>query len=86
PNETVCHALRDCPATVETCARLGFSMNQSDWNVPEAPWIRNELRGAISGLELVWEFGYHLVELQLDSKVAINILTASEDPHHQHAT
>ncbi|CAN1798458.1 hypothetical protein LINPERHAP1_LOCUS21718 [Linum perenne] len=43
-----------------------------------------ELRGAISGLELVWEFGYHLVELQLDSKVAINILTASEDPHHQH--
>ncbi|CAN1148502.1 Putative ribonuclease H protein At1g65750 [Linum perenne] len=45
---------------------------------------RAEIRGAISGLELAWDYGFRHVELQLDSKAAIAILLSPEEPQHQH--
>ncbi|CAN1853745.1 Putative ribonuclease H protein At1g65750 [Linum perenne] len=46
---------------------------------------RAEIRGAIAGLELAWEYGFRRVELQLDSQVAILLLTSSKVHEHQHA-
>ncbi|CAN1314411.1 hypothetical protein LINPERPRIM_LOCUS29322, partial [Linum perenne] len=45
-----------------------------------------EIRGAIEGIRRAWEAGYRKVEVQLDSRAAVCILT-EEDPGivHQHA-
>ncbi|CAN1147970.1 Putative ribonuclease H protein At1g65750 [Linum perenne] len=45
---------------------------------------RAEIRGAITGLELAWDYGFRRVELQLDSKVAISLLLSQDEPEHQH--
>ncbi|CAN1301576.1 Putative ribonuclease H protein At1g65750 [Linum perenne] len=38
---------------------------------------RAELRGAITGLELAWSYGFRKIILQLDSRTAVAILTNS---------
>ncbi|CAN1167222.1 Putative ribonuclease H protein At1g65750 [Linum perenne] len=45
---------------------------------------RAEIRGAISGLELAWDYGFQHVEHQLDSQAAIAILLSLEEPQHQY--
>ncbi|CAN1127862.1 Putative ribonuclease H protein At1g65750 [Linum perenne] len=45
---------------------------------------RAEIRGAITGLELAWDYGFQIVELHLDSRAPISILTSPEQPVHQH--
>ncbi|CAN1768423.1 Putative ribonuclease H protein At1g65750 [Linum perenne] len=53
-------------------------------NLGRCSVTRAELRGAIHGLELVWSMGFRSVELQLDSKAAIDLLLATGEPRHQH--
>ncbi|CAN1148505.1 Putative ribonuclease H protein At1g65750, partial [Linum perenne] len=58
---------------------VAFAMNLGCCTITRA-----EIRGAISGLELAWDYGFRHVELQLDSKAAIAILLSPEEPQHQH--
>ncbi|CAN1141099.1 Putative ribonuclease H protein At1g65750 [Linum perenne] len=46
---------------------------------------RAEIRGAIAGLELAWDYGFRRVEVQLDSKFAISLLLSQDEPEHQQA-
>ncbi|CAN1140912.1 Putative ribonuclease H protein At1g65750 [Linum perenne] len=48
-------------------------------------FTRAEIRGAISGLELAWTYGFRQVSLQIDSQAAISILSAEGEPLHQYA-
>ncbi|CAN1746335.1 Putative ribonuclease H protein At1g65750 [Linum perenne] len=67
---------------------------QIAWEPGPNEWItlgcctvtRAELRGAITGLELAWSYGFRNIDLQLDSRVATAILTCADDPIHQYAT
>ncbi|CAN1314236.1 hypothetical protein LINPERPRIM_LOCUS29238 [Linum perenne] len=36
-------------------------------NLGTSSIIRAEIRGAITGLELAWDFGYMQIDLQIDS-------------------
>ncbi|CAN1152968.1 Putative ribonuclease H protein At1g65750 [Linum perenne] len=54
-------------------------------NLGTSSITRAEIRGAITGLELAWDFGYMQIDLQIDSQVAVAILTASENPTNQFA-
>ncbi|CAN1141554.1 hypothetical protein LINPERHAP1_LOCUS29479 [Linum perenne] len=47
---------------------------------------RAEIRGAISGIEISWNYGYRQVELQLNSHAAISMLNSRDEPLHQYAT
>ncbi|CAN1820523.1 Putative ribonuclease H protein At1g65750 [Linum perenne] len=67
--------------THEGRSLVAFTMNLGNCTVTRA-----ELRGAITGMELAWSYGFRKIELQLDSKAAIAILTRREDPVHQYAT
>ncbi|CAN1172017.1 Putative ribonuclease H protein At1g65750 [Linum perenne] len=49
--------------------KLAFSMNLGSYAI-----TRVELRGAIMGLTVPWENGFHEVELQMDSRAAMSIL------------
>ncbi|CAN1152969.1 Putative ribonuclease H protein At1g65750 [Linum perenne] len=53
-------------------------------NLGTSSITRAEIRGAITGLELAWDFGYMQIDLQIDSQVAVAILTASENPTIKH--
>ncbi|CAN1188181.1 Putative ribonuclease H protein At1g65750 [Linum perenne] len=53
-------------------------------NLGQCSITRAEMRGAIAGLELAWDFGFRRVELQIDSKIAVRFLSSSETPMHQH--
>ncbi|CAN1142106.1 hypothetical protein LINPERHAP1_LOCUS29170 [Linum perenne] len=55
-------------------------------NLGSCSITRAEIRGAIAGLEPAWEHGFRLVELQIDSRAAISILSSPEDPVHPQAT
>ncbi|CAN1308034.1 Putative ribonuclease H protein At1g65750 [Linum perenne] len=59
---------------------VAFTMNLGACTVTRA-----EIRGAIGGLELAWDYGFRRVELQLDSKVVVSMLLSSEEPEHQQA-
>ncbi|CAN1195125.1 Putative ribonuclease H protein At1g65750 [Linum perenne] len=59
---------------------VAFTMNLGVCTITRA-----EIRGAIAGLAMAWEYGFRRVELQLDSQVAISLLTSSQVPEHQHA-
>ncbi|CAN1752800.1 Putative ribonuclease H protein At1g65750, partial [Linum perenne] len=59
---------------------LAFSMNLGNCSVTRA-----ELRGAIEGLHRAWEAGYRKVIAQLDSRVAISILTSGDRLSNQFA-
>ncbi|CAN1816373.1 Putative ribonuclease H protein At1g65750 [Linum perenne] len=61
------------------CGLVAFTMNLGCCTITRA-----EIRGAISGLELAWAYGFRHVELQLDSQAAIAILLSPEDPLHQY--
>ncbi|CAN1301573.1 Putative ribonuclease H protein At1g65750 [Linum perenne] len=60
---------------------VAFSMNLGWCTVTRA-----ELRGAITGLELAWSYGFRKIILQLDSRTAVAILTNRDEPSHQFAT
>ncbi|CAN1179373.1 Putative ribonuclease H protein At1g65750 [Linum perenne] len=57
-----------------------FKMNLGHCSITRA-----EIRGAITGLELAWEYGFRSVELQLDSQAAISLLSSTTVPEHQQA-
>ncbi|CAN1188180.1 Putative ribonuclease H protein At1g65750 [Linum perenne] len=59
---------------------VAFTMNLGQCSITRA-----EMRGAIAGLELAWDFGFRRVELQIDSKIAVRFLSSSETPMHQQA-
>ncbi|CAN1747316.1 Putative ribonuclease H protein At1g65750 [Linum perenne] len=59
---------------------VAFTMNLGVCTITRA-----EIRGAIAGLELAWDYGFRRVELQLDSKVAISLLSSPDIPQHQQA-
>ncbi|CAN1810904.1 Putative ribonuclease H protein At1g65750 [Linum perenne] len=58
---------------------VAFTMNLGCCTITRA-----EIRGAISGLEHAWDYGFRQVELQLDSQAAVAILLSPEDPQHQY--
>ncbi|CAN1753623.1 Putative ribonuclease H protein At1g65750, partial [Linum perenne] len=45
-----------------------------------------ELRGAVSGLQLVWDRGFCKVQLQIDSHCAVLLLQSDDREDHIHAT
>ncbi|CAN1181552.1 Putative ribonuclease H protein At1g65750 [Linum perenne] len=55
-------------------------------NLGRCTVTRAELRGAITGLELAWAYGFRKIALQLDSRAAVAILSQGEAPTHQLAT
>ncbi|CAN0898742.1 Putative ribonuclease H protein At1g65750 [Linum grandiflorum] len=55
-------------------------------NLGSCSITRAELRGAIESLRLAWQLGHRRVALQMDSKAALSILQAREEPSHQHAS
>ncbi|CAN1160212.1 hypothetical protein LINPERPRIM_LOCUS21817 [Linum perenne] len=55
-------------------------------NLGRCSIMRVEIRGAITGLELVSNYGFRQVVLQLDSQTKIFIISSSEEPMHQNAT
>ncbi|CAN1789663.1 Putative ribonuclease H protein At1g65750 [Linum perenne] len=59
---------------------VAFTMNLGHCSITRA-----EIRGAITGLELAWDYGFRNVELQLDSQAAISLLSSSAVPDHQQA-
>ncbi|CAN1798870.1 Putative ribonuclease H protein At1g65750, partial [Linum perenne] len=61
-------------------ALVAFTMNLGCCTVTQA-----ELKGAITGLNLAWSHGFCRVELQIDSKAVVSVLTCPEIPTHQHA-
>ncbi|CAI0382345.1 unnamed protein product [Linum tenue] len=44
---------------------------------------RAELIGAVEGLQLAWELGYRRVNVQLDSRCAVEILQRQQDHDHR---
>ncbi|CAN1163947.1 Putative ribonuclease H protein At1g65750, partial [Linum perenne] len=59
--------------------RFSFTMNLGSCSITRA-----ELRGAIWGLQLVWEAGYKQIILRMDSTSTISILTDKGNAEHQH--
>ncbi|CAN1809758.1 Putative ribonuclease H protein At1g65750 [Linum perenne] len=59
---------------------VAFTMNLGQCSITRA-----EIRGALAGLDLAWEYGFRRVELQIDSQVAITLLTSQAEPEHQQA-
>ncbi|CAN1127069.1 Putative ribonuclease H protein At1g65750, partial [Linum perenne] len=59
---------------------IAFTMNLGQCSITRA-----EIRGAITGLELAWNYGFRRVELQVDSQAAISLLSSQTVPEHQHA-
>ncbi|CAN1274277.1 Putative ribonuclease H protein At1g65750 [Linum perenne] len=60
---------------------LAYSMNLGICSITRA-----ELRGALEGIKRAWEAGYRRVEIQSDSKAAIDILTDNSAViSHSHA-
>ncbi|CAN1775820.1 Putative ribonuclease H protein At1g65750 [Linum perenne] len=55
-------------------------------NLGQCSITRAEIRGAIAGLEMAWNFGFRIVELQIDSQAVVSLLTAPGVPEHQHAS
>ncbi|CAN1127072.1 Putative ribonuclease H protein At1g65750 [Linum perenne] len=53
-------------------------------NLGQCSITRAEIRGAITGLELAWNYGFRRVELQVDSQAAISLLSSQTVPEHQH--
>ncbi|CAN1182797.1 Putative ribonuclease H protein At1g65750, partial [Linum perenne] len=58
-----------------------FTMNLGKCSITRA-----ELRGAVSGLQLAWERGYHKIQLQLDSQCVVQLLQGDDLEDHAHAT
>ncbi|CAN1753236.1 Putative ribonuclease H protein At1g65750 [Linum perenne] len=54
-------------------------------NLVQCSITRAEIIGAITGLELAWQYGFRQVELQVDSKSAISLLLSPDPPEHQQA-
>ncbi|CAN1132850.1 Putative ribonuclease H protein At1g65750, partial [Linum perenne] len=54
-------------------------------NLGKCSITRAELRGTIIGLDLAWEAGHRKVAVQVDSRVVIDLLKATEQPSHQFA-
>ncbi|CAN1776652.1 Putative ribonuclease H protein At1g65750 [Linum perenne] len=63
----------------------GLCLNAFSLNLGRCSVTRAELRGAIFGLELAWSMGLRCIELQMDSKAAIELFLSSGEPLHQHA-
>ncbi|CAN1133397.1 Putative ribonuclease H protein At1g65750, partial [Linum perenne] len=64
---------------------LGRSLIAFSMNLGRCTVTRAELRGAITGLELAWSYGFRKIDLQLDSRAAVAMLACTEDPIHQYA-
>ncbi|CAN1127814.1 Putative ribonuclease H protein At1g65750 [Linum perenne] len=54
-------------------------------NLGKCSITRAELRGAMLGLQLAWERGYHKIQLQLDSQCAVQLLQGEGLEDHAHA-
>ncbi|CAN1138236.1 Putative ribonuclease H protein At1g65750 [Linum perenne] len=59
---------------------LAYSMNLGACSITRA-----EMRGAIEGLQRVWNAGHRRVILKLDSRAAIALLTNGGETMNQHA-
>ncbi|CAN1320571.1 Putative ribonuclease H protein At1g65750 [Linum perenne] len=53
-------------------------------NLGKCSITRAELRGAVSGLQLAWERGYHKIQLQLDSQCVVQLLQGDDLEDHAH--
>ncbi|CAN1841756.1 Putative ribonuclease H protein At1g65750 [Linum perenne] len=53
-------------------------------NLGQCSITRAEIRGAITGLELAWDYGFRRVELQIDSQAVVSLLSLPSVPEHQH--
>ncbi|CAN1807882.1 Putative ribonuclease H protein At1g65750 [Linum perenne] len=58
---------------------LAYTMNLGNCSITRA-----EMRGALRGLELAWDAGYRKLIVCLDSMAAVQLLTKSGEPNHQH--
>ncbi|CAN1165594.1 hypothetical protein LINPERPRIM_LOCUS33817 [Linum perenne] len=58
---------------------LAYTMNLGYCSITRA-----EMRGALRGLELVWDAGYRKLIVRLDSMAAFKLLTNSGESDHQH--
>ncbi|CAN1183517.1 Putative ribonuclease H protein At1g65750 [Linum perenne] len=58
---------------------LAYTMNLRNCSITRA-----EMRGALRGLELAWDAGYRKLIVRLDSMAAVQLLTNSREPNHQH--
>ncbi|CAN1170479.1 Putative ribonuclease H protein At1g65750 [Linum perenne] len=63
----------------------GFCLSAFAINLGKCSITRAELRGAITGLEHAWEAGHRRVAVQMDSRVALDLLWATGVQTHQHA-
>ncbi|CAN1787383.1 Putative ribonuclease H protein At1g65750 [Linum perenne] len=64
---------------------VGFCLSAFAINLGKCSITRAELRGAITGLEHAWEAGHRRVVVQMDSRVALDLLWATGVQTHQHA-
>ncbi|CAN1163550.1 hypothetical protein LINPERHAP2_LOCUS25080, partial [Linum perenne] len=55
-------------------------------NLGSSSITRAELRGSVSGLQLVWGRGFRKVQLQLDLQCAILLLQSNDHVDHIHVT
>ncbi|CAN1333062.1 Putative ribonuclease H protein At1g65750 [Linum perenne] len=53
-------------------------------NLGRCSITRAEIRGAVEGLRRAWDMGLRKVALQMDSQVAITLLTSTDNLHNQH--
>ncbi|CAN1149154.1 Putative ribonuclease H protein At1g65750 [Linum perenne] len=47
---------------------------------------RAELRGAMTGLQIAWDRGFRRIIVQLDSRVAVQLLLGDGEDSHQHSS
>ncbi|CAN1342712.1 Putative ribonuclease H protein At1g65750, partial [Linum perenne] len=64
------------------------------WMPPPPEWMnlricsitRAELRGAMIGLQIAWDRGFRRIIVQLDSRVAVQLLLGDGEDSHQHSS
>ncbi|CAN1256833.1 Putative ribonuclease H protein At1g65750 [Linum perenne] len=54
-------------------------------NLGSCSITRAEIRGAVEGLRRTWEAGFRKVVLQMDSQVAITLLTSDSNMNNHHS-
>ncbi|CAN1165414.1 Putative ribonuclease H protein At1g65750 [Linum perenne] len=62
----------------------GYCLMAFSANLGICSITRAEMRGAIIGLKIVWDLGFRRVEVQLDSAIAISLLSEEGNVTHHH--